>query len=50
MLDTLPVEWLLDQHVPLLFFILALLTEPATWSKAVLAAVRRRLGDNDNTT
>jgi hypothetical protein len=33
MLETLPLEWLFKQDVPLIFFILAMLTRPATWSK-----------------
>jgi hypothetical protein len=54
MLDQLPLRWLIDQHVPLIFFILALLTEPKSWSKAAVAMVNQRLGgieggnDNDN--
>jgi len=31
--DLLPLEWLVENNVPLLFFLLALLTSPATWSK-----------------
>jgi len=33
MLDALPLSWLFEQDVPLIFFILAMLTRPATWSK-----------------
>jgi hypothetical protein len=44
MLDQLPLRWLFDQHVPLLFFILALLTEPKSWSKAAVAMLNQRLG------
>ena len=35
MIDSIPVDWLFNQHVPLIYFIIALLTRPAMWAKTV---------------
>lgn len=42
MIEALPIEWLVDQHVPLIFFLLALLSEPATWSKRIVNLLHKR--------
>lgn len=47
MLDAIPVEWLIDQHVPLVYFILALLTRPSTWTKTGLKLIQKRFGGID---
>lgn len=44
---TWPIEWLVDQHVPLVFFLAALLTQPSTWSRVVVNAIRKRFGSDD---
>jgi hypothetical protein len=44
MLDLIPYEWAVDQHVPLVYFILALLTRPSTWTKTGLKLIRKRFG------
>lgn len=46
MIDAIPLDWLLENNVPLLFFIIALLTEPSTWSKAVIGALKKRFGSD----
>jgi len=35
MIDAIPTAWLFDQHVPLIYFVIALLTRPSQWSKQV---------------
>jgi len=46
MIDAIPLDWLLENDVPLLFFIIALLTKPAQWSKTVVTAIRARFGSD----
>jgi hypothetical protein len=46
MIDAIPYEWLLENDVPLLFFIIALLTRPSTWSKTVVGALKERFSSD----
>ncbi|UBF22727.1 hypothetical protein M1M38_gp034 [Halorubrum tailed virus 27] len=36
----IPVEWLFEENVPLIAFLIALLTHPATWAGRVLSVLR----------
>jgi len=38
-----PTAWLIEQQVPLLFFLIALLTEPSTWANRATQAVHNRV-------
>ena len=40
MIEMIPVEWLFEENVPLIAFLIALLTHPATWAKRVLSVAR----------
>jgi hypothetical protein len=42
MFELIPYQWAVDQHVPLIYFLLALLTNPATWTRAALNVLKRR--------
>lgn len=35
MIEQIPTAWLVDQEVPLVFFIVALVTKPHTWTNRV---------------
>jgi hypothetical protein len=48
MLESLPLKWLVDQSVPLVFFIIALLTHPREWSRRLSDLAASYLG-NSNT-
>lgn len=40
-------NWLVEQEVPLVFFIVALLTKPMTWSRLAMKAMKKRFGTSD---
>lgn len=40
MIELVPLDWLFEENVPLFFFLVALLTHPATWAARVLSVVR----------
>lgn len=42
MSELLQATWLVEQSVPLLWFIIALLTRPATWSKRATKLFREQ--------
>jgi len=42
MIEELTANWLVDQHVPLYAFIIALLTSPAYWSRRVTGYLAER--------
>ena len=39
-IEQLPLDWLIEQEVPLLFFVIALLTKPTQWSDAVVTTIK----------
>lgn len=43
MIETLPIDWLFIQEVPLFFFLVALLTRPTTWAKRTTQLVETYL-------
>lgn len=47
MIEQIPISWLFKQEVPLVFFIIALLTRPSTWTRQVVSFIRSRLGGEE---
>lgn len=47
MIDSLPLDWLVVQQVPLIWFLIALLTHPATWAERGLGFLKSKAGDGE---
>lgn len=47
MIDPLPVDWMFNQHVPLIWFLIALLTHPATWAERGLGFLKSKAGGEE---